>query len=69
MLDNFLWRNVFENLKCCLDLWLSSMFDCIHFSVFLIKKKKKKTVFEQSRQLLDTFRQLGYLSSLLIFLS
>ena len=30
-----LLRDVFESLKCCLDLWLSSMFDCIHICVFL----------------------------------
>ena len=25
--------------KCCLDLWLSSMFDCIHVCVFLLFEK------------------------------
>ena len=34
MLDIFLMRDVFESLKCCLDLWLSSMFDCIHVVFF-----------------------------------
>ena len=49
MLDIFLIfyfvRDVFESLKCCLDLWLSSMFDCIHVCVFLFFEK---TVFKQS---------------------
>ena len=31
----FLIRDVFESLKYFLDLWLSSMFDCIHICVFL----------------------------------
>ena len=31
----FLLRDVFESLNCCWDLWLISMFDCIHFCVFL----------------------------------
>ena len=35
----FLLRDDFESLKCCLDLWLSSMFDCIHVCVFLFFKK------------------------------
>ena len=47
MLDIFLLRDVFESLKCCLDLWLSSMFDCIYVCVFLFLEK---TVFKQSRQ-------------------
>ena len=39
MLDIFLLRDVFESLKCCLDFWLSSMLDCIHFYVFLFHEK------------------------------
>ena len=39
MLDIFLLRDVFESLKCCLDLWLSNMVDCIHICVFLFFEK------------------------------
>ena len=39
-------RCFLESLKCCLDLWLSSMLDCIHICVFLFLEK---TVFKQSR--------------------
>ena len=35
----FLLRDVFESIKCCLDFWLSSMFDCIHICVFLLFEK------------------------------
>ena len=35
----FLLRDVFESLKFCLDLWLSSLLDCIHFYVFLFFEK------------------------------
>ena len=38
-LSFFLLRNVFESLKCCVDLWLSSMLDCIHVCVFLLFEK------------------------------
>ena len=31
----FLLRDVFKSLKCCLDLWLSGLLDCIHICVFL----------------------------------
>ena len=35
MLNIFLLlRDVFEKSKCCLDPWLSCMFDCIHIYVF-----------------------------------
>ena len=30
---------IFESLKCCLDLWLSSMFDCIKVFVLLFFEK------------------------------
>ena len=39
MLDIFLLRDDFESLKCCLDLWLSSMLDCINIYVFLFFEK------------------------------
>ena len=39
MLDIFLLRDVFESSKCCLDLWLSSMLDCINVYVFLFFEK------------------------------
>ena len=35
----FLLRDDFESLKCYLDLWLSSMFNCIHIFVFLFFEK------------------------------
>ena len=38
MLDIFLLRDDFDSLKCCLDLWLSSMLDCIHICDFLFLK-------------------------------
>ena len=56
MLIIFLLRDVFERSKCCLDPWLSCMFDYIHVFVFLLFEKKKKPFFKQSQQLLDTFR-------------
>ena len=34
-----LLRDDFENLKFCLDLWLSCMFDCIHICVFSLLEK------------------------------
>ena len=39
MPDIFLLRDVFESLKCCLDLWLNSMLDCIHIYVFFFFEK------------------------------
>ena len=38
MLIIFLLRDVFRRSKCCLDPWLSCMFDCIHICVFLFLK-------------------------------
>ena len=38
MLDIFLLKDDFGSSKCCLDLWLHSMFDCIHVSVFQFLK-------------------------------
>ena len=35
----FLLRDDFESLKCCLDLQLCSMLDCIHVCVFLFFEK------------------------------
>ena len=46
----FLLRDVFESLKFCWDLWLSSLFDCIHFCVFLFFEKlflSSSTAFQQ----------------------
>ena len=39
MLNIFRVERFFESLKCCLDLWLSSMLDCIHICVFLSLEK------------------------------
>ena len=47
----FLLRDVFESLKCCLDLWLSSLLDCIHFCVFLLFEKLFLPSSTTSRQL------------------
>ena len=38
MLIIFLLRDVFGRSKCCLDPWLSCMFDYIHICVFLFLK-------------------------------
>ena len=54
MLCIFLLRDVFESLKCCLDLWLSSLLDCIHFCVFPLLEKLSN----QARQHLDRSRQI-----------
>ena len=35
----FLLRDDFESLKCCLNLWLGSILDCINVYVFLFFKK------------------------------
>ena len=52
----FMLRDDFESLKCCLDPWLSCMFDCIHVCVFLLLKN----YFLSN---LNTSRHLVYLSS------
>ena len=39
MLDIFLWRDVFESLKCCLDFWLNSLLNCIHICAFFFFEK------------------------------
>ena len=35
----FFFRDDFESSKCCLDIWLSSMLDCIHVCIFLFFEK------------------------------
>ena len=50
----FLLRDIFESLKCCLDLWLISLLDCIYLYVFFISLKN---YFRQAQQFLD--RQLS----------
>ena len=50
----FLLRDDFESLKCCLDLWLSSLLDCIYFCVFLLEKLFLSSS-SASRQILDRF--------------
>ena len=37
-LSFLLLRDDFKSLKCCLDPWLSCIFDCIHVYVFLFLK-------------------------------
>ena len=66
MLCIFLLRDVFERLKCCLDLWLSSLLDYIHFNVFFLSLKN---YFFQARQLLNRSSTDSYLLSLLNFFS
>ena len=39
MLCIFLLRDVFESFKCCLELWLSRLLDCIHFCIFPLFEK------------------------------
>ena len=39
-----LLRDDFESLKCCLDLWLSCMLDCIHIYVFPFLKNYFYTI-------------------------
>ena len=59
MLNIFLLKDDFESLKCCLNLWLSSMLDCFHIFVFLFFEKLFLLISTASRH----SRQLGYLSS------
>ena len=46
-----LLRDVFERSKCCLDPWLSCMFDCIYICVFLFLKNCFKATSIASRHL------------------
>ena len=62
---HFFDERCFERSKCCLDPWLSCMFNCIHVCVFLFIEK---LFLKQSQQLLDTSQQLAHLlSSLVVF--
>ena len=54
-LSILLMRDDFESLKCCLDLWLSSMFDCIHIYVFLFIEKLFLGNLDSSSTPLDTW--------------
>ena len=47
-----LLRDVFERSKCCLDSWLSCMFDCIHVCDFLFLKNYFKATSTAPRHLL-----------------
>ena len=47
----FLLRDDFESLKCCLDPWLSCMFDCIHVCIFLFFEKLFLSSSTTSRQI------------------
>ena len=51
MLIIFLLRDVFGKSKCCLDPWLSCMFDCIHICVFLFLKNCFKVTSTAPRHL------------------
>ena len=44
----------FENIKCCLDPWLSCMFDCIHICVFPFLKNCFYAISTASQHLLNT---------------
>ena len=59
----FLLRDVFESLKFCWDLWLSSLLVCIHLFVFFLYLKKLFFI------KLDRFSTGSYLSSPLDFFS
>ena len=50
-----LLRDVFESLTCCLDLWLSSLLDCIHLCVFPLFEKLLLSSLTASQQILDRF--------------
>ena len=50
----FLLRDDFESSKCCLDPWLSCMFDCIHVYVFLFFEKPFSSNLDSSSTPLDT---------------
>ena len=62
MLCIFVLRDVFQSLKGCLYLWLSSLLDCIHFYVFPLFEKP---IFIK----LDSFLTDSYLSRPLDFFS
>ena len=50
----FLLRDVFKSLTCCLDLWLSSLLNCIYLYVFFLSLKKCfLSSLAASRQILD----------------
>ena len=51
----FLLRDVFESLKYCLDIWLSSIFDCIHICAFLFFEKLFLSISTASRYHSTTF--------------
>ena len=48
-------RDVFKRLKCCLDLWLNSMFDCIHICIFLFIEKLFLSNIDSSLTPFDTW--------------
>ena len=54
MLNIFFFRDDFESLKCCLDPWLSCMFDCIHVCVFLFFENLFLSNLDSSSTPLDT---------------
>ena len=54
MLTILLMKDDFERLKYCLDLWLSSMFDCIHICVFLFFEKLFLSNLNSSSKPLDS---------------
>ena len=69
MLNFFLLRDDFESSKCCLDPWLSCMFDCIHVYVFLFFEKPFSSNLDSSSTPLDTQLIYRALQLLLIAIS
>ena len=53
-LSILLMKDDFERLKYYLDLWLSSMFDCIHICVFLFFEKLFLSNLNSSSKPLDS---------------
>ena len=66
---NFLLRDVFERLKCCLDPWLSCIFDCIHVCVFLFLENWFLAISIDPWHLLDTWLICRALKLFLIAIS
>ena len=57
-LSLFLMRDDFLSLKCCLDLWLSCIFYCIHNYVLLFLKNYFKAISTAPRHLSSRFSLL-----------
>ena len=67
MLNIFLLRDVFKRSKCCLDPWLSCLFDHIHIYIFPFFEKLFLSNLDNSLTPLDT--QLIYRALQLLFIA